>query len=168
MAAVRVFGVTRILVDALFSELDPEGNIFFCPTDVPEYLELQSVHPMQWRQRHPPDELPPFVLLQYFQAIQSLEEIWVGFRFEAHHFDRALQVIWKSSARDNRLVIAADQPLPRVEECGGLRLADPTGRHEFQVVGAEDEQRLRKAQYVRGTVCFSPGDFAEYHTLIVP
>ena len=166
--ATRMLSAKSVLVEALFCDWSAEGNILFCPIHRVEYRELEKTEGTLWRNKYPKDILPNFTIIQSLQIIRELEEIWVLFPFKPSHFERALKVLWKASNQDKRFIVVAETELPRIEECEGLRRADPTGRADFTLVG-DRESRPREAQGKRGpTVFLGSGTFADIHTGILP
>jgi hypothetical protein len=166
--ATQILGARSVLVEALFCDWSAEGNILFCPIHRVEYRELEKTEGTLWRNKYPKDILPNFTIIQSLQIIRELEEIWVLFPFSPANFNRALRVLWKASNQDKRFIAVAGSELPRIEECDGLRLADPTGKTDFKLV----ESRAPRAGETKGkhgpTVFLGPGTFADIHTGILP
>jgi hypothetical protein len=166
--ATRILGATSVLVEALFCDWSAEGNILFCPIHRAEYRELEKTEGTLWRNKYPKDILPNFTIIQSLQIIRELEEIWVLFPFNPANFERALRVLWKASNQDKRFIAVAESELPKIEECEGLRRADPTGRADFTLVGERD-LKGREAKGKRAVTMFlGPGTFADIHTGILP
>jgi hypothetical protein len=166
--ATRMLSAKSVLVEALFCDWSAEGNILFCPIHRVEYRELEKTEGTLWRNKYPKDILPNFTIIQSLQIIRELEEIWVIFPFNPSNFERALKVLWKASNQDKRFIVVAESELPRLEECEGLRRADPTGKADFTLVG-DRESRRREAKGKSGpTVFLGPGTFADIHTGILP
>jgi hypothetical protein len=166
--ATRILGAKSVLVEALFCDWSAEGNILFCPIHRVEYRELEKTEGTLWRNKYPKDILPNFTIIQSLQIIRELEEIWVLFPFDPSHFERALKVLWKASNQDKRFIAVAESELPWIEECQGLRRADPTGKADFTLVGGQ-ERKPREAKGKPGlTIFLGPGKFADIHTGILP
>ena len=166
--ATQILGAKAVLVEALFCDWSEDGNILFCPIHRVEYRELEKTEGTLWRNKYPKDILPNFTIIQSLQIIRELEEIWVLFPFNPSNFERALKVLWKASNRDKRFIAVAESELPKIEECQGLRRADPTGKADFTLVG-DGPPKTREAKGKRGpTVFLGPGTFADIHTGILP
>lgn len=166
--ATQILGAKAVLVEALFCDWSEDGNILFCPIHRVEYRELEKTEGTIWRNKYPKDILPNFTIIQSLQIIRELEEIWVLFPFNPSNFERALKVLWKASNRDKRFIAVAESELPKIEECQGLRRADPTGKADFTLVG-DKPPKTREAKGKRGqTVFLGPGTFADIHTGILP
>jgi hypothetical protein len=166
--ATQILGAKAVLVEALFCDWSEDGNILFCPIHRVEYRELEKTEGTLWRNKYPKDILPNFTIIQSLQIIRELEEIWVLFPFNPFNFERALKVLWKASNRDKRFIAVAESELPKIEECQGLRRADPTGKADFTLVG-DGPPKTREAKGKRGlTVFLGPGTFADIHTGILP
>ena len=166
--ATQILGAKAVLVEALFCDWSEDGNILFCPIHRVEYRELEKTEGTLWRNKYPKDILPNFTIIQSLQIIRELEEIWVLFPFNPSNFERALKVLWKASNRDKRFIAVAESELPKIEECQGLRRADPTGKADFTLVG-DKPSKTREAKGKRGqTVFLGPGTFADIHTGILP
>ena len=166
--ATQVLGTKAVLVEALFCDWSAEGNILFCPIHRVEYRELEKTEGTLWRNKYPKDILPNFTIIQSLQIIRELEEIWVLFPFNPSYFERALKVLWKASNQDNRFIVVADSALPWIEECQGLRRADPTGKADFTLVGAQETKSRETKGKRRPTIFLGPGTFADIHTGILP
>lgn len=166
--ATQVLGTKAVLVEALFCDWSAEGNILFCPIHRVEYRELEKTEGTLWRNKYPKDILPNFTIIQSLQIIRELEEIWVLFPFNPSYFERALKVLWKASNQDNRFIVVADSALPWIEECQGLRRADPTGKADFTLVGAQGTKSRETKGKRRPTIFLGPGTFADIHTGILP
>jgi hypothetical protein len=167
-ATTRLLGVKSVLVEALFCDWSEEGNILFCPIHRAEYRELEKTEGTLWRNKYPKDILPTFTIIQSLQIIRELEEIWVLFPFNPANFERALKVLWKASNQDNRFIAVAESELPTIEECQGLRRADPTGKADFTLVAGK-ESKARDPKRKRGpTIFLGPGTFADIHTGVLP
>jgi hypothetical protein len=166
--ATQMLSAKFVLVEALFCDWSEEGNILFCPIHRVEYRELETTEGTLWRNKYPKDILPNFSIIQSLQIIRELEEIWVLFPFNPSNFERALKVLWKASNRDNRFIAIAENELPKIEECQGLRRADPSGKADFTLVG-DRPPKTRQAKGKRSpTVFLGPGTFADIHTGILP
>jgi hypothetical protein len=166
--ATRLLGAEAVLVEALFCDWSAEGNILFCPIHRAEYRELETTEGTLWRNKYPKDILPNFTIIQSLQIIRELQEIWVLFPFNSSNFERALRVLWKASNQDNRFIAVAESELPSIEECQGLRRADPTGKADFTLIGGE-EAKTRQPKGKRGpTIFLGPGTFADIHTGVLP
>jgi hypothetical protein len=166
--ATQILGAKAVLVEALFCDWSEDGNILFCPIHRVEYRELEKTEGTLWRNKYPKDILPNFTIIQSLQIIRELEEIWVLFPFNPSNFERALKVLWKASNRDKRFIAVAESELPEIEECQGLRRADPTGKADFTLVG-DGPPKTREGKGKRGpTVFLGPGTFADIHTGILP
>jgi hypothetical protein len=166
--ATRILGATSVLVEALFCDWSAEGNILFCPIHRAEYRELEKTEGTLWRNKYPKDILPNFTIIQSLQIIRELEEIWVLFPFNPANFERALRVLWKASNQDKRFIAVAESELPKIEECEGLRRADPTGRADFTLVGERDLKGREAKGKLGPTMFLGPGTFADIHTGILP
>jgi hypothetical protein len=167
-AATTLFGAKGVLAESLFCDWSEEGNILFCPIHRAEYRELEKTEGTLWRSKYPKDILPNFTIIQSLQIIRELEEIWVLFPFHPSYFERALRVLWKASNRDTRFIAVAEKPLPRLDDCQGLRRADPTGKADFTLVSAEQTKGPRNKVKGPPTIFIGPGSFADIHTRMMP
>lgn len=166
--AARILSAKSVLVEALFCDWSTEGNILFCPIHRMEYRELEKTEGTLWRNKYPKDILPNFTIIQSLQIIRELEEIWVIFPFNPSNFEKALKVLWKASNQDKRFIVVAESELPRLEECEGLRRADPTGKADFTLIGDRESRRRETRGKSGPTVFLGPGTFADIHTGILP
>jgi hypothetical protein len=167
-AVVNVYQAKYVLVEALFCNWNEEGNIVFVPIHRPEYRELETTEGTLWRNKYPKDILPNFTIIQSLQIIRELEEIWVIFAFKPAYYERALKVLWKVSNGDHRFIVVAANALPRLEECRGLRRADPTGEADFTLIAGEEEASNNRKGTRQPTIFLGSGRFADVHTAVVP
>lgn len=167
-AAIQKYGLTRVLLDCVFSNPEDDSDspaLYFCPKLSANYSGLERMSIGRWYD----DEdnrmnFPEIDTIPEIQIVPGVTEFWIYFDFDPSLYPLAIETLWLSSFKDKRFVLVAPHALPPHEF---YKRADPTGTADYILTDGGILSLLKNRKASDRTFAFGCDSEAAFKTVTV-